>query len=180
MIISPKTAIKEGWVTWNDKVTDIEKYIQPNALDFDCARIFEPDLVSAAYLSEHTKLIRKYNELAPNVDVNGEPAWRLVSGQAYDFSSNFHVTVPEGVAAQLIIRSTLNRSGIFLTAGLYDQGYSGGIAAMLRIANGPFVLAQHTRVGQILFITAESAGILYAGGYSHAVDTHWTEKPPIH
>jgi deoxycytidine triphosphate deaminase len=179
MLISPKIAIKEGWVTWNEVVTDIEKHIQPNALDFDCARIFRPETYSDAYLSEKTKKIRKYVELTPDADIEGEPAWSLINGQAYDFSSNFHVTLPEGVAAQLIIRSTLNRSGVFLTSGLYDSGFVGQVAGMLRIANGLFFLAPNTRIGQIMFIKSDAGG-LYAGGYSHAAGTHYTEAQKPH
>jgi deoxycytidine triphosphate deaminase len=179
MFISPKTAIQEGWVKWNDVVTDIEKYVQPNALDFDCARIFRPETYSDAYLSESKKQIRKYVELEPLMKIGDEPAWELINGQGYDFSSNFHVTLPEGVAAQLIIRSTLNRSGVFLTSGLYDSGFDGAIAGVLRISNGHFTLAPNTRIGQILFIKSEAGG-LYAGGYNHAQGTHYTEAQKPH
>ena len=175
MLISPKTAIKEGWVTWNNVVTDIEKYIQPNALDFDCARVFRPETYSDAYLSEKTKKIRKYVELQPAVDIEGEPAWALINGSGYDFSSNFHVTLPEGIAAQLIVRSTLNRSGIFLTSGLYDSGFEGQVAGVLRISNGDFKLAPNTRIGQIMFLKSDAGG-MYSGGYNHAAGTHWTES----
>lgn len=177
MLISPKTAIKEGWVTWNDVVTDIDKYVQPNALDFDCARVFSPYVESPAYLSEKTKKIRQYYELSPTTAIDGDPAWELFDGKGYDFSSNFHVTLPEGVAAELIIRSTLNRSGVFLTSGLYDSGFSGQVAGMLRISNGTFKLAPNTRVGQIKFLKSDAGG-LYAGGYNHAADTHWTDGLP--
>lgn len=173
MIISPKTAIKEGWITWNNTVIDIEKHIQPNAMDFDCARLFSPDTNSEAFLTEDSKKIRKYVELQP---VDG--MWSLTDKVSYDFSSNFHVTLPEGVAAQLIVRSTLNRSGIFLTAGLYDSGFHGQVAAMLRVTNGNFRLAPNTRVGQIMFLKSDAGG-LYAGGYNHAAGTHYTDAPSL-
>lgn len=180
MLISPKTAIQEGWVTWSDAINDIEKYVQPNALDFDCARLFHPEPASPAYLSESTKLIRKYFELRPISKINDdEPAWDMTNGVAYDFSSNFHVTLPEGIAAHLIIRSTLNRSGIFLTSGLYDSGFSGQVAGMLRVTNGSFKLAPNTRIGQIMFLKSEAGG-LYAGGYNHTAGTHYTDKPLAH
>jgi deoxycytidine triphosphate deaminase len=179
MLISPKIAIKEGWVTWNEVVTDIEKHVQPNALDFDCARIFRPETYSTAYLSETKKQIRKYTEMEADVKIGEDPAWELINGQGYDFSSNFHVTLPEGVAAQLIIRSTLNRSGVFLTSGLYDSGFSGQVAGVLRISNGHFTLAKNTRIGQIMFIKSDAGG-LYAGGYNHAAGTHYTEAQQKH
>lgn len=186
MLINPKTAIKEGWITWNDKITDIERYIQPNAIDFDCAEIRYLDITSPAFLSEQSKIIHTSTIVEPenNFQIfnNGElqrtseVAWRLVYGNCYDFSSNFHVTLPEGVAAELIIRSTLNRSGVFLTAGLYDSGFNGNIAGMLRIEGGDFYLAPNTRIGQIKFIRSEESGIMYAGGYNHDAGTHWTAK----
>lgn len=183
MLINPKKAIEEGWVTWNDNVTDITKYIQPNALDFDCAKIYELDMSSTGILSEQTKRICRSSELAtdPNHNWPGMEGefWHLHRGRCYDFMSNFHVTIPEGVAALLIIRSTLNRSGVFLTSGIFDSGYSGNIAGMLRVGAGDFRLAPNTRIGQIMFIESDSAG-LYTGGYNHAAGTHWADPKSTH
>jgi deoxycytidine triphosphate deaminase len=177
MFINPKTAIAEGWITWNDNVTDIEKHLQPNAIDFDCATIFNLDSASPAFLSETSKKMRASNKLSPSWhDMYVQNVWTLENNKCYDFSSNFHVTLPQGVAAELIIRSTLNRNGVFLTSGIFDSGYSGQIAGMLRVHGGDFILAPNTRIGQIKFIRSEDSGIMYAGGYNHAADTHWSEN----
>jgi deoxycytidine triphosphate deaminase len=177
MFINPKTAIAEGWITWNEKVTDIEKHLQPNAIDFDCAVIFDLNQDTPAFLSETSKKMRESSKLSPTWhDHYVENVWTLQNGKCYDFASNFHVKLPEGVAAELIIRSTLNRNGVFLTSGLYDSGFDGTIAGMLRIHGGDFHLAPNTRIGQIKFVRSENSGILYAGGYNHEAGTHWKDK----
>lgn len=174
MFINPKTAIEEGWITWSPIIKDITKYVQPNAIDFDCFRVYQLDKTDNAFLSERGKKIRGSSELPLTEASDGELYWHMSDGNCYDFASNFHVTLPEGVAAMLIIRSTLNRSGVFLTSGLYDSGYDGGVAGMLRISGGDFSLAPNTRIGQIMFVRSEDSGILYAGGYNHAQGTHWS------
>lgn len=175
MFISPKTAIDEGWLTWYDTITDIEKYLQPNALDFDCASISLLDDRSDAFLTETSKRMRRLVPQNPIHHSEAGDVWYLRNGQCYDFSSNFHVKLPAGVAAELIIRSSLNRSGIFLTSGLYDSGFEGHIAGVLRIHGGDFHIAPNTRIGQIKFIRSEDSGKVYAGGYNHAAGTHWTD-----
>lgn len=177
MIISPVTAVESGWVTWNNNIDSIDKYIQPNALDFDCASIFFLDDRHPAYLSEDRKVMRRLVQQFPqHMPDQDELFWHLHNNQCYDFTSNFHVKLPAGVAARLIIRSTLNRCGVFLTSGLYDSGFDGHIAGMLRIQGGDFNLAPNTRIGQIEFVRSEDSGKLYAGGYNHKAGTHWTAE----
>lgn len=176
MFINPKTAIKEGWITWNETaIPDIEKYIQPNAIDFDCSRVFALNQNDVAYLSETQKKVRGSAPMDLIVDPTIGLCWALEQGHCYDFVSNFHCKLPQGVAAELIIRSTLNRSGVFLTSGLYDSGFQGDVCGMLRVHGGAFNLAPNTRIGQIKFIRSEDSGILYSGGYSHKQGTHWSE-----
>jgi deoxycytidine triphosphate deaminase len=175
MIISPKVAIEQGWLTWNSSITDIDNYIQPNAVDFDAAQVALLDDRSEACLTETMKVHRRQVIQTPVNHTEYGTVWRLMNGQVYDFSSNFHVKLPAGVAARLIIRSTLNRSGIFLTSGLYDSGFNGHIAGALRVFGGDFYLAPNTRIGQIEFVRSEDSGKLYAGGYNHEAGTHWTD-----
>jgi deoxycytidine triphosphate deaminase len=179
MLINPRTAIDNGWVTWNDKITDIEKYIQPNALDFDCSNVMHmPDPEDEyAYLGEDSKMMASWFNLKTTHNETFGDVWYLEQNRCYDFTSNFYVNVPKGVAAELIIRSTLNRNGTFLTSGEYDSGFKGHIAGMLHIRGCKILLAPNTRIGQIKFIQSDSAG-MYAGGYNHAHNTHWTATIP--
>ena len=98
----------------------------------------------------------------------------LDAPKSYDGTSNIYLNLPENVAAQTIIRSTFNRNGIFLTSGLYDSGYKGHIGFALHNVAGYTKIEQGTRIGQIIFVRSESAGI-YAGGYNHTEGTHYTK-----
>jgi deoxycytidine triphosphate deaminase len=173
MLISPNTAINNGWITWTDDVEDITKYIQPNAIDFDCVRIGSLNTSEPAFLSENSKVMRGQLPLPTTNSEYGE-VWHLKNGECYDFTSNFYVELPRGVAIELIIRSTLNRNGVFLTSGIFDSGFTGHIAGMLRVEGGDFLLAPNTRIGQAKFIQCEDSGVLYSGDYNHSKNTHWS------
>lgn len=177
MLMDPNIAINAGWLTWDhNRISAIDNYVQPNAIDFDCVRLFELDKTSPALLSETKKVHRKSTELTPVADDDGELFWTLKQGKCYDFVSGFHVELPRGVAGELIIRSTLNRSGVFLTAGLYDSGFKGNVAGVLHVRGGDFKLAQYTRIGQLKLLQSDSTGMMYTGGYNNSSGAHWNSN----
>lgn len=175
MFINPREAIALKWITWlNGPVP--ENCIQPNAIDFDLERLFLPNSETLFAFSEQGKVMRKLDEIkATTSQTDGLPWFYLNPNSYYDFQSSFYVEVPEGVCAWLIARSTLNRNGMFITSGLYDSGYKGPIAGILHNRSGVAKIAQHTRIGQIIFARSDSAG-LYKGGYNVEQGKHYTEK----
>lgn len=172
MFISPKTAIKEGWVT-GIKNQDLQ--VQPNAIDFTLDRLFTINHFKK--FSIHTdpttgkekKQMRGGEELttANNVANN---MFSLTERTSYDMLSDMFVKLPEGVAAMTIIRSSFCRNGLFLTSGLYDSGFEGHIGCVIHNNNGRAEIEKGIRIGQIMFIQAEAAG-LYAGGFNHGKGT---------
>ena len=181
MFINPKHAIEQGWV----KGIVNDKQIQPNAIDFTIDRVFQVDRHSSCAITETGKRMRGQKEVQPfpgsrelyNMgDVDPTTLiWNIERG-SWDCMSDLYVEVPEGVAAQLIIRSTFNRNGLFLTSGLYDSGFKGHIGFMLHnVMEGVAFVAKGTRVGQIIFVASENAGV-YAGGWNHEIGTHHSEK----
>lgn len=174
MLINPNYAIEQGWIK---NIADPKKQIQPNAIDFTIDELFTMDSRTPFFLSELSKQMRQFTKMEPKVyiDSKGEAAWHLKYGQCYDGMSKMYVEVPEGVAVKLIIRSTLNRNGIFLTSGLYDSGFKGNIGFMLHNRGGDAYIVPGTRVGQIEFYKSDSAGV-YAGGYNTKEGEHYTKK----
>lgn len=170
MFINPKTAINEGWITG---LTNPEKQIQPNAIDFTADKAFDVAW-GDFYVSETFKQMRRFDEIKPTktfYEPTDRLSWTISGRDMYDFLSNVYVKIPTGVAAQLIIRSTLARNGLQLVSGLYDSGFEGHIGFLLHNRHErEAVIAQGTRVGQIVFVQADSAG-KYAGGYNHDVGT---------
>lgn len=179
MFINPKTAIENGWVSG---IHDPEKQVQPNAIDFTLDTLFEVHTENQFVVSEKGKHMRGGAKMNPVPDrrikhETGEDMlfWHL-RDHLYDGMSDVYVDLPEGVAAMLIIRSTFNRNGVFLTSGLYDSGFKGHLGFILHIrANGMTSIAQGTRIGQVMFVASDSAG-MYAGGYNHEAGTHYSEK----
>lgn len=171
MFINPKTAIEKGWIKGNIS----EKQIQPNAIDFTLDRLFHIDTRKEFYISEESKLMRP-TVPQQTTSCNGyEDVFLLLDGVIYDGMSDLYVELPEGVAASLIIRSTFNRNGLFITSGLYDSGFKGHIGFTIHNRAGLAYIAPGTRIGQIIFVEASSAGV-YAGGWNHTQGSHYTEK----
>lgn len=170
MLISPRTAIAEGWIVGDFT----EDSIQPNAIDFTADRMFMLDICSQFVLRKDSKIMRKSSELTP-VTFQDDifTGWVIPMG-AYDVVSNFYVKVPTGVAAMLIVRSTLNRNGLFVTSGLYDSGFEGNIGFALHNRGGDSKIEQGVRVGQIMFVESDSVG-KYAGQYNTQNGQHWKD-----
>lgn len=179
LFISPQTAIDNGWIKRADGAEISAEYIQPNAIDFTIDRVFSSRLsaipfkvadVNAAGAVKTVKQFPSFEELIATEDTDPKydrvPLFYLPNSESYDFLSDFYVELPEGVAALLIVRSTFNRAGLFVTSGLYDSGYKGNIGAALHNnGNTPAFVGKGTRVGQIIFVQSDSIGT-YAGGYN--------------
>ena len=166
MIIKPKTAIEKGWITG---LTNLEKQVQPNAIDFTADKAFDVGQ-KEFYVSETHKQMRGGEQVFPLstfFEAKCRNTWCLAGGEMLDFLSNVYVDLPKGVAAQLVIRSTLARNGLQLVSGLYDSGFKGHIGFLLHNRHKfEALIAEGTRVGQIIFMQADSAGG-YAGDYNH-------------
>lgn len=179
MFISPQTAIENGWIKRVDGAEIAAEYIQPNAIDFTIDRVFTSHLSATPFkvadvnvdgVVKTVKQFPDFEELTPNEDADPKydrvPLFYLPNGTSYDFLSDFYVELPEGIAALLIVRSTFNRAGVFVTSGLYDSGFKGNIGAALHNnGNTSAFVGKGTRVGQIIFVASESVGS-YAGGYN--------------
>lgn len=175
MIINPKTALENGWITFpTDFTGDVEKYIQPNGIDFTLDRLWLVDSFTVAFMSEEKRIFK------PTTEVNGlkmyaeggdeNEYFTLHQNNSYDFTSKFKVNLPAGVCATLLVRSSLNRVAVGLTSGLFDAGFNGNIAGHLRCFAGSVIIAKGTRVGQIVFHSAfvsNDESDLYQGIYNN-------------
>lgn len=189
MLISPKTAIENGWIKRSDGSAIAPESIQPNAIDFTIDRVFTTVDADGVFKAadvrgddsqlKTVKEFPKFVELIPTEDADGRydrvPMFSLAARQSFDFLSDYYVEIPEGVAALLIVRSTFNRAGVFVTSGLYDSGYCGNIgAAIHNNGNTTAKVGKGVRVGQIMFVSSDSVG-MYAGGYNTAAGQTWVE-----
>ncbi len=178
MLINPKIAIENKWITHSECTTlddwKERKFISPNAIDFTVDTLFNINEDNPFVISEDRKIMRGGETFTDNQygSYNGEGNyWRIFPHTVVDFMSDVYVDLPEGIAATLIIRSTFNRNGLFLTSGLYDSGFKGHIAGTIHNRSGFAFIAPGTRLGQICFWKSDSVG-MYMGGYNHEQGTH--------
>lgn len=181
MLISPKTAIESGWIThpeckiyqdWVDR-----KFVSPNAIDFTLDTVFSIDKSKSFFISEKGKEMRGGMKQVAVEHPNGQSYFKIPKEGVVDGMSEMYVEIPEGVSCSFIIRSTLNRNGLYMTNGLYDSGFKGNLGFAIHNRSGQAHIAPGTRVGQIIFQKSESEGT-YEGGYNTEKGAHWTEEKP--
>lgn len=172
MIINPRIAIANGWIK---NIKDESKQVQPNGIDFtlDTLKVLSQD---TAKISESDKVMRSLQDYPHHALSYDRSHWFLEAQRVYDGTSDVYVEVPQGVATLLYTRSTFVRNGIFIVSGLYDSGYKGHIGFTIYTLGGAAHVEKGVRVGQIVFVKADSAGA-YAGQWNHQQGTHYREPP---
>lgn len=169
MFLNPRDIIKAGVfsIPSMDEEQVIAKYMQPNAIDFPIQKLFCLSDMSTFTISEKQREPRSRWEIQPDSD----GFFTLERGHTYEFESSAYVDLTKypalqsAIASEVIVRSSLNRSGVFITAGLYDTGFAGYLGGVIHNPAGTTRIAVGTRIGQIKFISSDNAGE-YAGGYN--------------
>lgn len=160
MFINPKKAIENGWVK-NVK----SEWIQPNGIDISLDKIFQFNFNNFFKL---TNLETQHRDRSI-LNFNFAGLWELEKGNAYDFISRVYVEIPEGICGWVIIRSTLNRNGLYLGSGLYDSGYKGPVCGTLYNLGGIVLIESGVRVGQLVLANSDNEA-LYKGKYNTEKD----------
>lgn len=179
MLLNPNDMIEKGIITFPEWVpeSDYQKYIQPNAIDITLDYVYRFNSMSTFTLSETKKEMRELFFVS-SIIRDGEYYFPITGNM--DALSDFKIDLPDGISAELIIRSTLNRNEIFITSGLCDSGFSGNIGCVIRNQGPTAYIAPKTRIGQIKFMKSDSCK-LYDGSYNN-LEGHYTseqQKEPI-
>jgi deoxycytidine triphosphate deaminase len=136
---------------------------QPNAVDLRLDKVFKI-LPTVFEISDDHKKLRETQEVFPDE----EGYFNLEVGDYEAVMSNA-ISVGEKECGWLIIRSSLNRSNIFTTSGLFDSKYTGCVASCLHVGTGPARIKKGTRVAQYLSFDAEMLHG-YNGSYGFGAD----------
>lgn len=151
MLINPKEILEKGIVK-----RSVEGSLQPNSIDLTVKAIYELDGMGSMN-ADGTR------ETPRLVEAPLDKYYYLYPGKAYSVDFNEWVEVPEGMAAFIQCRSTLNRCGVIATSGIYDSGFKNNVGAMLRVMH-PIRIEPGARVATIYFVKADSSH-LYTGVY---------------
>lgn len=144
--------------------------IQPNAVDLRLSKVFSIKK-EVFEITNETKKHRGSEEVLPDADgfFNLDPG-------TYEVVMENEIGVGDNEAGWVITRSTLNRNGVFITSGLYDDGYGfnvgtgaftgGAMAGCMHVEVAPVRIKKGTRVAQYLSFDAESLH-KYDGDYGN-------------
>ena len=132
MIINPNKIVQIGAV----KLESGSK-IQQNGIDLTVGKVRK-------ILGCNEVNLPRYRD----IDLTNETT--LEGNSAYDITFNEYVSIPTDMCAVIIIRSSYNRVGSFLTTGLYDAGFKNYAGGVLHTTI-PIRLEQDVRLAQIVF-----------------------------
>ena len=143
---------------------------QPNAVDLRLDKVFKI-LPTVFEISDDHKKHRQTEEVLPD-----EKGYFNLEPGSYEVTMLNEVSIGSNEAGWVIVRSTLNRAGCFLTSGNYDSFYGidvetnevvGGVmAGCLHVNVGLARIKKGTRVGQFLLFEAEMLN-KYNGDYGN-------------
>lgn len=178
MFISPQTAVDEGWIR---NIANPEIQVGSDGIDLTLKSVSAIMGGMSILTNAKSNTVHRALELVEPVTTDG---WEVIpdgivgydlSAGSYDLGFNEFVTLPQGVAALLLLRSSFSRAGHSMFSGLYDQGYEGYTGAVMHV-EGPTFIEANMRVAQIVFIESAGSGQLYAGGYNHKEgDASWQD-----
>lgn len=157
-IVNPKWILDEGFVVPFEGNPDIitdpndeECALQQNGIDLrlDTVQVAAGDTRFSLHKKHDSRC--KYHKLEPD----GESNFLFFPGKQYSLDCMEWVEIPEGTAAYIFVRSSINRyAGIFMT-GLWDAGFRGRAGGIFR-PYVPTTIEKGVRVAQIVFFRADS------------------------
>jgi len=184
MIIPGRVAHARSVVT---KLLSIDKQIQPCGIDLTLKRIMSWSSPGAIdFDNSHRKTAETVEMpfqrlLGPSGTTSGEsklgedktPETEITDTHYIDVSSGSYliefnelIDMPLDLMGQIMVRSSLFRSGALMHAGVMDSGYNGAIGAMLQVVNPHGLrLYKDAKLAQIVFHQMSEPVKGYSGVY---------------
>lgn len=134
-------------------------------LDIPISELYLVDNTSPSRVNNKDRKFAKRTKVEP---IEGE--YILYPGRYYEWVSAVKVKMPENIAGIVVARSSMLRSGVFVTAGVFDPGYQGNIGGFLIPQCGIVAIGQNERVAQFLPVQASSCQ-MYNGIYQGSAST---------
>lgn len=156
MILSPQLALDNNILTSPEKPFDDDQ-IQQHGVDVRVHKMFKIANNSLLVVPGKKPDFR-------NMDTDEDGYYHLRPLTAYSVLCHEFAEIPWHLGAEVIIRSTLNRNGVFGRSSWYDPGFRNYVGFTMY----PFLhvmIKQDERVGQIIFTSGQPAN-LYNGKYS--------------
>lgn len=164
MVIDGRTILEKQLVTIpNDNYSfDEEKQVQPNGLDLRVTAISLVSGKAQVPRDSHTNYTNMH--ISPLGWKDGYVT--VAAGSQYVVDFREEISVREGFCAIIVPRSSLLRSGLFITSALWDTGFQGQLGGSLRPLN-QIEIEFGARLAQVVFFKSEFNGLRYEGRYQN-------------
>jgi deoxycytidine triphosphate deaminase len=162
MILNPQKIVDDKILQYPDDI-DWSIYVQQNGIDITVDRVFDINFKEIPIVGIKDSYKPSPILLEPVAITSYSKGFVFKKGNVYTAESDFFVTVPEGMCASVIGRSTFNRQGLLIRSSLYDSGFNGNVGFTIYCFNN-FKVEKGARIGQIVFTQAENSS-LYSGQY---------------
>lgn len=162
-----------GGVVVNNELLQ-ESDLQPNGIDIRVDRVYRIEPSSYAVLGETTRVPAVRKEIFAEkltIDAKQGPVkvFTLLAQNVYEFETKLEVVIPDNFIGIIHQRSTLSRSGITITSGIWDTGYKGILAGQIHTPID-LMLERNVRIAQFILIPATAIG-KYSGIYQNKTTT---------
>jgi dUTP pyrophosphatase len=139
---------------------DIEKQITPNGFDLTVEKVFEFVDEGAIGFSNEERVLPEMNEL------NWKTNFIKLNKGCYKVRTNEIIKMPLNLVGIAMPRSSLLRSGVTISTGVWDAGFEGKSEFLLMVENDKgFKIWRNARVVQIIFIISKKVEEGYSGVY---------------
>lgn len=161
MILNDKevrSLIKERDLITN--YVDIEKQITPNGFDLTIEKVFKFSDAGAVGFSNEERVLPEMNELS------WETNFIKLSKGCYKVRTNEVIKMPLNLVGIAMPRSSLLRSGVTISTGVWDAGFEGKSEFLLMVENDKgFKIWRNARVVQLIFMVTERVQEGYNGAF---------------
>ena len=136
--------------------------IQPNGVDLHINQVNE-------ILGDSKPILKEDNRIHAetlNLDYTPNGFYNLSAGKAYRVVYREVIRIPNTCVGLIIVRSSLQRNGVWLSTALWDSGYEGrGSGTLFCFSN--LQLHKDFAIGQLILMDADKPDTMYQGNYQH-------------
>jgi dUTP pyrophosphatase len=163
-----KDAVEEGLIT---DYIHLDTQLTPNGFDLTVDEIHEFDGSGSLDFSNGEREIPDTTPIEPvKKNEDDDYGWWNLEPGVYKVVMNEKVDIPNNLVGLAYPRSSLLRMGVTTENAVWDGGYSGGGAFMLKVENPEGVeIKENARLNHIVFVAMDETEEGYSGIYGGEV-----------
>ncbi len=148
MLLS-KDTIKSNKLISNYINYDVQ--MQQAGFDLTVEKIYEWESIGSVDFDNVDRILPKISEIKVSKD------WYILKQGSYMVEFKEKLNIPYNIAGYIVSRTSLNRCGAVIIAGLIDPGYQGYITTILEVLNKNGIrIKKRARIAQSVYFNTDS------------------------